>query len=46
MGPDYVYIYLLKIEFILLLSFIHSYILDLAVVSSGGWSMQGGIYWT
>ena len=35
-----------SIEFISLLIFIHSFILELAVASSGVWSMQGWICWT
>ena len=34
---------ILKNEFVLLLNFIHLFVLDLAIASSGGWSMQGGI---
>ena len=35
-----------NIEFVLLLSFIHFFFFELAVASSGGWTMQGGICWT
>ena len=44
--PDWAYFYLNNIEFVLLLGFFHFFFLELAVASSGGWSMQGGICWT
>ena len=44
--PDWAHSCFTNIAFVLLLNWIHSFVLELAVASSGVWCVQGGINWT